>query len=335
MGSGPALAALLKSGERRQAEISLGHVTDEHNQILVIATIRDVTDREEARAALAVAKEKAEEALETLTKTQDELLQARKLTSLGKMVAGISHEVNTPVGVTLSSATHLADLTRKAASRYAAGELTGDELETYFADATEACRIMEVNSGKASALIHSFKQVAVDQSGGERRLFDLREYLDEIVLSLRPEIRKTKVEVMIDSPDKVEVDTYPGAVSQIVTNLLMNALIHAFDEDQPGIIRVVACCDLSGKTIHMEVSDNGKGIPAEQLPHIFDPFFTTRRGRGGSGLGMSLIYNLVTSTLSGEIKLESTIGMGTVAKLRFPVVAPERKEPSDDDLETA
>ncbi|MFD2449413.1 sensor histidine kinase [Vogesella fluminis] len=178
------------------------------------------------------------------------------------------------------------------------------------------------NTERAANLIQSFKQVAVDQTSEARRQFDIAHYIGEIITSLRPRLRHRKVEIDIDCLPELQMDSYPGALSQVLTNLVMNALLHAYDDDAEGRIRI--CVDtLAGQKIRLSVTDDGKGIPPENLKRIFEPFFTTRRGDGGSGLGLHIVFNIVFKRLGGTIRVDSTVGEGTSFILVLPCTAPE------------
>ena len=186
----------------------------------------------------------------------------------------------------------------------------------YLEDMTEAADILLKNLERASQLIKSFKQVSVDQASETRRRFNVRQYLGEILLSMNPRLKKTRLEVLVDCGKELEIDGYPGAFSQIITNLVMNSLLHAFDPDEPGKIRIGVT--EAEQNVQIVFSDNGRGIAAEHLPKIFDPFYTTKRGCGGTGLGLSVIYNIVVQKFGGTIVCDSQPGSGTVFTIQFP-----------------
>ena len=167
-------------------------------------------------------------------------------------------------------------------------------------------------------LVKSFKQVAVDQSSDDRRPFNLAEYMDEVLMSLRPALKRSAVSVSVDCPADLMLDSYPGPLAQVLTNLVMNALTHAFDPNQPGRLDITVTCHEAGK-VGLVFADDGKGVPAEVLPKIFEPFFTTNRVGGGSGLGLAIVYTLVTQRLGGTIAVESQFGQGTRFILQFPL----------------
>lgn len=295
---------------------------DEQGQPLrMVGTNWDVTEQEQNRSELLKAKQKAEEALQLQRMLQNELVQAEKLAALGGLVAGVAHEVNTPVGITLSAATHLSSETKKIGALYRAGELTEEELTEYFATAQQASQIMTINSRRAADLIHSFKQITADQAGGEMRNFDLADYLHEILLSVGPKLRKHNVTVRTDCPAGILLHGLPGALVQVLTNLIMNSLLHGYNEDQPGQIDISA--HDTGGNIELIYHDDGKGIPLEFHHKIFDPFFTTARGKGGTGLGLHIVYNIVTQILHGGIKMKSEPGQGTTFILHFPCALAE------------
>ncbi|TAN70944.1 MAG: HAMP domain-containing protein [Methylobacter sp.] len=272
-------------------------------------------------AELTIAKNDAETALNTLQQAQGSLVQAEKMAALGGLVAGISHEINTPVGVILMSSTHLKTETDKVSERYNQGELSGDELEGYFETARQAVRLMIINSQRAAELINSFKQVAVDQTSGERREFELKSYIEEILLSLRPKFKRTDIGITLECPENLIVDNYPGALSQILTNFITNSLQHAYQPGQAGKLNIRVTL-LPDDNIRLVYSDDGQGIPEELQSKIFDPFFTTQRGSGGSGLGLHIVYNIIHQTLKGRLQMHSALAQGTTFTLHFPRVCP-------------
>ena len=257
------------------------------------------------------------DALDTLKRAQKQLVESEKLASLGQLVAGVAHEINTPVGVGVTGASTLADETARLEALYRSGEMKRSDLERYVQHASTISRLLLSNMERAAMLTQSFKEVAIDQTSSERRAFRLDEYIREVLLNLNPILRKTSHQVEIDCPDSIIVDSYPGALSQILTNFVMNALLHAFDEGASGLMRI-AVRELHPERVELRFSDNGRGIAAEHLPKIFDPFFTTKRGHGGSGLGLSIIHNLASGALMGGISVDSALGAGTTFTLVFP-----------------
>ena len=310
-----ALTAIKRDGSQALVEISLSHSGAAAARLATV-TLRDVTEREQTRQALVAAKQQAELALAQQQQMQNELVQIEKLAALGGLVAGVAHEVNTPIGVMLSAATHLEAETQKADNSYQTGQLSEEGLSEYFATARQATQLMALNSQRAADLIQSFKRVAVDQTGGERRVFGVASYIDEVLQSLRPHLKKSRVQLHVDCPRELTMDSLPGAFSQVLTNLLMNALTHAFAPDQAGHI-VIAVAD-EGSQICLTFSDDGQGIAPELHARVFEPFFTTRRASGGSGLGLHIVHSIVTQSLKGTLAFDSQVGEGTIFILHLP-----------------
>ena len=261
-----------------------------------------------------------ETTLDALRRAQDNLVEARKMAALGSLVAGIAHEVNTPTGLALTAVTHLRALTAEILEKFRAGTMKRSDLDRYLGQADEDGSHIEVNVARAAELIRSFKQVAVDQTSQERRSFALRPYIEAVLFSLRPRLKHLPHRIEVECPAELAMDSYPGALAQILSNLVLNAVIHAFPDGRAGTIRIAARSD--GGMVDLSVADDGCGIPAEHLPHIFDPFFTTRRTDGGSGLGLSIVYNLATHALGGEVRCESAVGKGSCFSLRLPCEGP-------------
>jgi signal transduction histidine kinase len=274
--------------------------------------------------ALNTARSEAEEALRNLQRTQAILVEAEKMAALGGLVAGIAHEINTPVGVTLSAATHLSAQAEKTEKLYGEGELSGDELEAFLSMSQEACRLMTMNCQRAAELIQSFKQVAVDQTADARRVFNLREYLHEILLSLRPALKAHPVTIAVDCPADITIDGYPGALSQVVSNFITNSLQHGFGPGGGGHIALSARLEGNGM-VRLTHADDGKGIPEHIRPKIFDPFFTTRRDAGGSGLGLHIVYNIIHQRLGGTVTVESPPEGGVRFVIQMPLHHPDAR----------
>ncbi len=282
------------------------------------AVVVDVTREVEAENALRQSRDDAERALGELKATQASLIQAEKMASLGQLVAGVAHEVNTPIGITITGASQLQSLIEELSQQHAANTLKKSDFQRFLGDGLEMANLILANSTRAANLVQSFKLVAVDQSSDERRSFFLKEYIEELLRSLHPTYKtRAGLTIVLDCPADIELDGYPGALSQVLTNLIMNALTHAFAPEQPGLITITALL-LDHETVELSVVDDGNGIPSGVLPKIFDPFFTTRRGSGGSGLGLHIVYNLVTSRLHGSIAVSSIPDKGTSFTLRFP-----------------
>ncbi|MES2115771.1 MAG: HAMP domain-containing sensor histidine kinase, partial [Pseudomonadota bacterium] len=279
--------------------------------------------RMQADRAIRKAKEALEEqnaalnsALTALQEAQSELVRQEKLASLGRLVAGVAHEINTPLGICVTATSHLVQELKLTREDLAAGTLDEDGLLSFFDIIDQSLRIMTTNTQRAAALVRSFKQVAVDQSSDEIRSFNLRKYLDEVLLSLQPKLKGKPVAVAIDCAPDIHMESFPGAVSQIVTNMVVNSLVHGYGEGQEGKIRITG--RLEDDYVLFDYSDDGIGMDQTTLSQLFDPFFTTKRGSGGSGLGAHILYNLVTGPLGGTVKVVSAPGMGLHYKLRFP-----------------
>jgi signal transduction histidine kinase len=256
-------------------------------------------------------------ALTQLQQAQGELVRQEKLASLGRLVAGVAHEINTPLGICVTATSHLVEELRLTRDELAGGEMTEDSLNSFLDIVDQSLRIMTTNTQRAAALVRSFKQVAVDQSSDDIRSFNLRNYLNEVLLSLQPKLKGRPVKVEVDCPPDVVLESYPGAVSQILTNMLMNSLVHGFEErDQAGNITIRVAVE--GDVVSLSYADDGAGMDRDTLDKLFDPFFTTKRGNGGSGLGAHILYNLVTGALGGSVHAESAPGEGLRYELTFP-----------------
>lgn len=258
-----------------------------------------------------------EEAQHQLVETRDSLAQAEKLASLGGLVAGVAHELNTPIGIALTAITHLEDGVVSLDKVVADGKLTRTQLADYQEMLRDSSRLVHANIGRAAELVQSFKRVAVDQASAERRDFLLGAYIDEVLQSLAPRLRGEPHRVQVECPTGIHMDSFPGALSQVLTNLLINALIHAFAPGSAGTITIQAR-ELPGDQVEIRFRDDGRGVAPEHLNRLFEPFFTTNRSRGGSGLGLHIVYNLVTQSLHGTINVSSTKGEGTCFTLVLP-----------------
>jgi len=243
-------------------------------------------------------------------------VRQEKLASLGGLVAGIAHEINTPLGICVTATTHVQGELRKWRAWQQAGDLDAAKLAAIFDELDIALRILDNNTRRGAELVHSFKQIAVDQSSGKRRTFDLAEYLDEILLSLKPKLKQAPCKVTVECRQGIQFNSFPGALSQVVTNLIMNSLLHAFEGRGTGTISVQA--DLEGEDVVLKIADDGIGMSAADLNRCFDPFFTTKRGSGGTGLGAHIVFNLVTGVLGGSIRVTSEPGAGLQVLMRLP-----------------
>lgn len=271
----------------------------------------------ERTAALQRSNNDLSESLEQLQIAQDELLQREKLASLGNLVSGVAHEVNTPLGVSITAASHLTSEARQTQRELEQETLTKSELERFFHECLETGALLTGNLDRAAQLIRSFKQVAVDQTSDEQRQINLRVYIDEILASLKPKYKNTAVAVVNDIDPDVVLQLKAGALAQIITNLVVNSLLHGFaDSTRPGQIRLHS--RVTPKMLELIYEDDGEGMGVDTQKRIFDPFFTTRRSSGGSGLGMNIVFNLVTGSLNGKIRLDSPPHQGCRLIITLP-----------------
>lgn len=267
-----------------------------------------------AHDALIVEVEEKTTALQQLHAAQDKLVQSEKMAVLGTLVAGVAHEVNTPVGVGVSAASTLQEYTQQLRQQFDAGSLSRSRLAQFIDLAEESTRLILHNLGRAADLIQGFKQVAVDQSSDARRRFLLKPYLQEVLGNLKPLLRPHRQQ--LDCPEALWVNSYPGALAQIITNLVSNSVQHGYAPGQVGCLTLTA--QAHDGQIELSYHDDGIGIAPEHQGKVFDPFFTTRRGAGGCGLGLHIVYNLVTQRLGGRIELHSAPGEGARFTLYFP-----------------
>ena len=299
--------------ERKHAEELLRHSKD-HLEVIVELRTQELQD---INHELTFVNAELTDTLGELRKTQDYLIESEKMSALGTLVAGIAHEINTPIGIGVTVASHMGTMTEEFAHKYKAGSLMRKDMVKYLEDSQEAAQLLLSNLKRAAELVRSFKQVAVDQSSEKRRAFYVGEYLQEILTSLSPKIKKSRHVTVIDCPIGLLIDSYPGALYQIVTNLVMNSLHHAYDPGVRGTISIKVL--LEEEDFVLTYQDDGKGIAADVLPRIFEPFFTTDRGSGGTGLGLCVLYNLVVRRFAGTVKCSSQPGEGTTFMIRFPL----------------
>jgi signal transduction histidine kinase len=253
-----------------------------------------------------------------LRSAQAELIHKEKMAALGGLVAGVAHEINTPVGVALTASTLLEQRINALEEKFSSGALRRADMRSFLKDAREAARLTASNLHRAGELVSSFKKVAVDQSSEKTRRFELVQYVRDVLTSLGPMYKRGALSVRLEAAAPIEVCTHAGAISQVVTNLLSNALVHAFDGEERGAV-VITVRRRSDEEAEVEVADDGGGMTQEVLHRAFEPFYTTTRGQGGSGLGLHIVHNIVTELLRGEVALQTTLGEGTRASVRFPM----------------
>lgn len=289
-----------------------------HGSAIILS---DVTERQLATERLEASKRQAEESLARLQQAQSQLVEAEKLAALGALVAGVAHEVNTPIGVAVSAASTLTERANRFLKEIESGSLRRSTLDGFTAALRETVDLLERNLFRASELIVNFKQVAVDRTSCQRRQFALQEVVKETLMTLNPVLRKASVTVDTEIPADILMDGYPGPLGQILTNFVTNAIMHAYEGRDHGRIGLTA--HQAGDKVVLRCRDDGVGMPAETLRHAFDPFFTTKLGKGGSGLGLHIVYTLVTRLMGGEIGIDSRLGGGTVITITLPLCSPE------------
>ncbi|MBY6064949.1 ATP-binding protein [Pseudidiomarina sediminum] len=253
---------------------------------------------------------------------QDQLIEAEKLAALGRLVAGITHDVNTPLGIGITAASVLSEKLEAMRAALESKQLTEAQLRELLGASLESAGLLESNLNRASELLTSFKQVAVDQTSDAVREIEVKTYVESVIQALRPRFKATPHQIHFSCPDGIKVRCNAGALAQIITNLVLNSLIHAFDDEQAGHLRL----DITqhGDWLHLDYQDDGKGLTSEQLEQLFTPFFTTRRDSGGSGLGTHIIHNLVVQTFTGKIAVKSAPQEGLTYNIRLPIQVIDR-----------
>lgn len=264
------------------------------------------------------------EAYDALRNANQQLIKSEKMASLGSLVAGIAHELNTPIGNSLTVATALHEKSRAFKLATEEGAIKKSQLNDFLGVMEEATQLLEHNTKRAAQLISNFKQVAVDQSSERRRSFNLKQAIEETLWTIEPTLKHTRHTVNSDISADIYCDSFPGAIGQILNNLIANSLQHGFEHQAEGHIKIRAK-SFNGM-VQLDYIDDGCGIAQEYLNKVFDPFFTTKLGKGGSGLGLHIIYNLVTGLLGGEIRIESVPGQGLHLMIQFPLIAPAATE---------
>jgi signal transduction histidine kinase len=259
-------------------------------------------------------------ALENLTATQDKMIEQEKLASLGSLVAGVAHEINTPIGVAMLSATTMVDLANKLNDALADESLSKQQLMAFMQDITESGESLTHNLRRAADLIANFKQVAVERNSNDEYEIEINQWLKSQISSLKPLLRQNSIELELNLLPKSSVlHTSPAKLSQVVVNLVQNSVVHAFDNELDARLISVSL-EETDKDIKLTVSDNGRGMTEDELNKLYEPFFTTKRNKGGTGLGMSIAYSAVTGNLGGDIAVQSKLGSGTVSVITIPKV---------------
>lgn len=269
-----------------------------------------------SQIALSIEKAQLSQALIKIKETQKQLVQSEKMASLGNLVAGVAHEINTPLGVSVTAVSHMIRTTENIIKSYNDDNISKSELEEYLNDSMETIELLFMNLNKSASLVNGFKRVSADMSNEDLRAFNFNKYIKDILLSLSPKLKKYKHKIEVVCDEDMEIYSYPGVYSQIITNLLINSITHAYNEDDEGNIEIKVLRDANN--IKLVYSDDGKGMDSETKSKIFEPFFTTNR-LTGTGLGMHIVFNLVTQTLKGTITCESSPSKGTEFVIEFTV----------------
>jgi PAS domain S-box-containing protein len=310
------------SGSMRQWLVNKLPLLDSDGEIENIVTVAlDIGERKRGELEMRKAKDAAEAALRNLRETQNSLIEAEKLAALGRLVAGVAHEVNNPVGISLTVASSLERKTALFADEVGRGNLKRSSLNEFLATSRDAASQLVANLNRAAELIQSFKQVAADRNYSDQRIFDLGDLTEQVVMSLRPGLRKHHLTLSVDCQPNLTMNSYPGPYGQVLTNLFLNSVAHAFPDGKPGTVDIQV--RESGKdNVEIIFSDNGCGMSLDVRRRAFDPFFTTRRDQGGTGLGLHIVYSIVTNRLGGRLDLDSEPGGGTRIQIILPKVAP-------------
>jgi len=256
------------------------------------------------------------ESLEQLNVAQNHLVESKKMASLGNLVAGVAHEINTPIGTAITAVSHLFDTTNTLKNDISQNNLTKTQLTKFIEDLENSTALISSNLSRSADLVNSFKQVAVDQSDKHLRFYKVKKYIDEILMTINPLIKNTHYTINLECDDAIEVWGDPSDLAQIITNFVMNSLKHGFENTEQGNINIEVTYGNCG--VLLNYKDSGHGISSEHLDKLYEPFFTTKRGSGNSGLGMHIVYNLVTQSLKGTIECFSEINKGTQFIIKFP-----------------
>ena len=287
----------------------------------IVSVALDIGERKRSELEMRKARDAAETALRNLRDTQASLIEAEKLAALGRLVAGVAHEVNNPVGISLTVASALDRKTANFAAEVERGDLRRSSLNEFLGTSRDASAQLVANLNRAAELIQSFKQVAADRNYSDQRTFDLADLTEQVVLSLRPGLRKRNLMLNVECQPNLVMTSYPGPYGQVLTNLFLNAVAHAFPDGRSGVVDIKV--RESGKdNVEIIFSDNGCGMSLDVRRRAFDPFFTTRRDQGGTGLGLHIVYSIVTNRLGGRLDLDSEPGGGTRIQIILPRVAP-------------
>ncbi|BDM78926.1 hybrid sensor histidine kinase/response regulator [Acaryochloris marina] len=317
---------LTKGGQELPVEIALNYLQFSSREYYVVHC-RDIRDRKAAEAKLRQLNTELDQrvqdrtqelshTLETLKSAQASLVESEKMAALGALVAGVAHEINTPIGNTITVASTLADESAVFVNAAEAGQLKRSTLNHYLDVVNRCTKLINSNLGRAGDLIQSFKQVAVDQSHRELRTFNLKDYVGEVVTSLEPQARRSGLTLDLAGDDSIVLTHDPGVFAQVITNLVTNSIKHAYQPGEVGQLQIHL--EQQNDQVLLTYRDDGCGISTENLSRVYEPFFTTARNQGGTGLGLNIVYNIVTQSLKGTIKIDSQLGQGTTFTVALP-----------------
>jgi PAS domain S-box-containing protein len=310
------------SGNMRQWLVNKLPLLDARGEIENIVTVAlDIGERKRGELEMRKARDAAESALRNLRETQASLIEAEKLAALGRLVAGVAHEVNNPVGISLTVASSLERKTNLFAAEVERGNLKRSSLNDFLEASRDASSQLVANLNRAAELIQSFKQVAADRNYSDQRAFDLGDLTEQVVMSLRPGLRKHNLTLNVQCQPNLMMNSYPGPYGQVLTNLFLNSVAHAFPQGRPGTVEIKVR-EYDRDNVEVLFSDNGIGMSLDVRRRAFDPFFTTRRDQGGTGLGLHIVYSIVTNRLGGRLDLDSQPGGGTQVQIILPRTAP-------------
>jgi PAS domain S-box-containing protein len=330
-----------KGGERFPALLRLSELKDREGQLQGhLSVVLDISLQVQAQAALEQLNRELEQrvqargaeltrTLSTLSQAQEELLRSERLAALGALVAGVAHELNTPLGTCMTAASSLHDRTRELQAMLQGAQLRRSALEGYAQDTAAMADLLLRALRNATELVAHFKQLSVDQTSDQRRPFRMATVVDDVLSVMRPQLKHSPLRIRTDIELDVPLDGYPGELGRLLTNLIQNAQLHAFAPEQVGLLHIEAR-PLDDSHFLLVVSDDGQGMSAEVRRRAFDPFFTTKLGQGGSGLGLNIVFNIATGVLGGEVSLHSEPGQGTRFEFRLPYLAPQRVKPGAD-----
>ena len=312
-------------GDLIDAFNSMLHQTEQYEKTLIIQKEQLETHQEQLEntvkqrtSKLQILNKELTDTLKRIENMQGQLIESEKMASLGGLVAGIAHEVNTPVGICLTASSYLKERCDHLQELYNNDQMSQTHFEEFLTVVDDSSDMILKNINRATDIIQNFKKVAVDQSVEDKRCFNVRNYFDEIIKSLHPKLKHHNHVINVDVAENLSIESYPGSFYQIFSNLILNSVIHGFESIENGNITISVSAD--DKRLYIEYRDNGQGMPAAILKNVFDPFVTTKRNKGGTGLGAHIVYNIVTQQLQGRIKCESEVNQGVLFSIEMPVV---------------